>query len=161
MVRGNLMVLPCSFCETFVLQIVFWILNVYLLPQWVHPTESNFHQLSSGTEIAVWIYSSTEHLSSSWLLWNQWSWLAVPFHCCCLFCSRLFNGTSLNMLIHQTVSLPGKSAITLCIFQDCLLRRLLKLVWRWSHTLKLACPQEAGLSLTIWGRVELCVTFLN
>lgn len=43
---------------------------------------------------------------------------------------QLFDDTSLNLLIHQTVLLPGKKTVTiLCIFQDCLLRKLLKLVW--------------------------------
>lgn len=147
-----------------VLGIVFWVLNVYTLPQWdcilLNATSGNFPveeklQTRSAVQQSTCAVSGCSGISAVGSLYH----LTAGNGAFSVF--QLFNGTSVNPLVRQTVPLPGKTATILCIFQDCLLRKLLKLVWQWSHTLKLAYPQEAGLSLTIWGRVELWVTFPN
>lgn len=161
---GKLTILHCIFCETLVLQMLFWVLNVYMLPQWecilVNGTSSNFPveqklQTASTVQQSTWVLA---HYSATSAVGSLYHLIAGNG---AFFVFQLFSDTSVNLLIRQTVPFPGQTATILCVFQDCLLRKLLKLVWQWSRTLKLACPQEAGLSHTIWGRVELWVTFPN
>lgn len=98
--------LPCISSET----VAFGILSVCVTPVWVHLVECNFQWLSRGAASANWTCSAADHSSSIWLLWD-WCLLS---HCTdgngAFSAFQLFSNTSVNLLIHQSTPLPGKTA---------------------------------------------------